>query len=206
MTASHFIAKLGIAMLMVATTLTHAASGKKPAEQQFASMIDFNTADPVAGFGSLLRSKNHLKARLAMADLDPNTSYTVWWVVWNQPQLCANAIPNVSSCGLGDLTINGNAVLYAAGFVTGDDGTANLDLSLNAGRLPDGIDAPVPGKLKRGNGFKAEVHLVIRTHGAINTDIIAEQLSLFAGGCANELGQDNGLCADQRLVAFQPVR
>ena len=89
--------------------------------------------------------------------------------MWNDPSACAT-IP----CGVGDLGATGNSVFYAAGFVTGDDGTANLTVHLNSGKLPDGITVLIPGGLNKGNGFDAEIHMIVQSHGAILPGMVSE--------------------------------
>ena len=106
-----------------------------------------------------------------------------------------------ADCGLNDLGVPevNSSVFYAAGFVTGRDGTANVDARLNAGALPVGIDVLVPGELMPGNGFGAEVHMIVRSHGAIITGEADVQVGTFNGAC------DINICEDQQAVIFLPV-
>jgi hypothetical protein len=78
-------------------------------------------------------------------------------------------------------------------FVTGFHGSANTNIRIRSGAPPDGAfvlvgrgglnDNGVRPGLQQGNGFGAEVHLVVRTHGRILAQDIAAQLSQFLGGC-----------------------
>jgi hypothetical protein len=83
--------------------------------------------------------------------------------------------------------------------VTGIDGVGNVDAYVDAGALPrEGIDIETGGGLARGNGFRAEVHLVVRTHGLITPGQVDQQIGSFNGGCAPT-------CANQQAAVFMPV-
>jgi len=175
------------------TSLTAA----EPKTYQTTNLFQFgNPAIKQAGGATLYRSKQSLEMRIAAGDLDMNTSYTVWWVVFNNPSAC------VGGCGADDL---GNpavraSVFYAAGFVTGDTTTGNVTAHVEAGALPAGVDIPngtVAG-LDPGNGFGAEVHLVVRSHGITNPFTVEQQISSFNGGC-------NPTCANKEAARFMPV-
>lgn len=149
---------------------------------------------PTPGAATLFRSKNALEARVAAGGLDMNSSYTVWWVVFNNPAAC------VGGCGADDLPRPAvrAAVFYAAGFVTGLGDTGNVSAHVDAGALPEGIDIEIGGGLEPGNGFGAEVHLVIRTHGASVPGTVDQQIGTFNGGCAPA-------CANKQAAVFLPV-
>ena len=102
-----------------------------------------------------------------------------------------------SACGEKDVP---DSVFYAAGFVTGNSGTANIAVHLNAGKLPVGLQVLKPGMLKRGKGFQAEFHMVVRSHGPILPDL-ADQIGSVEGGC----GINVGMCEDQSAIIFPPV-
>src|SRR2546428_9192422 len=69
-----------------------------------------NPAVKKRGGATLVRSKQSVEMRIAAGDLDMNTSYTVWWVVFNNPSAC------VGGCGADDLANPAvrASVLYAA--------------------------------------------------------------------------------------------
>lgn len=153
---------------------------------QAAQMVDFNDGTAVPGAGTLLRSRRGVHARLAMADLDPESAYIVSWIVWNNPALCSEP------CGGDDLGIPGNSVFYAAGFVTGPDGAANITADLSTGKPPAGIDVLIEGGLKPGKAFRAEIHMVVTSQGKIQPPV-DEQISSFI---------EDGV--PQRAVVFAP--
>lgn len=153
-----------------------------------------NPAVKKPGGATLIRSRQSVAMRIATSALDMNSSYTVWWVVFNNPSAC------VGGCGLDDL---GNpavraAVFYAAGFVTGIGNTGNVSAHAEAGALPEGVDVVLGDGLEPGNGFGAEIHLVVRSHGLTAPGSVDQQIGSFNGGC-------NPTCTDQQAAMFPPV-
>ena len=157
---------------------------------QTANVVDFSTGVPVAG--TLTRTQQSATARIYTTGLRKKAAYTIWWVVWNDPSACAGG------CGEDDLGIAGNSVFYAGGFVTGKDGTVNVSVHVEAGDLADGIDVLIPGGLHPGNGFGAEMHLIIRSHVEIIEGMADVQVGTFFGAC------DINTCTDDQAVAFLP--
>jgi hypothetical protein len=187
-------ASLASAVLVLALGVPLTASADEPATYQTADIHTFpDGVGLTGGAGTLTRTKRSVTARLYASGLDMEAAYTVWWVVWNDPSECAG-----TPCGLGDLGGPGNSVFYATGFVTGADGTANVSAHVNAGSLRDGIDVLIPGGLDAGNGFDAEIHMIIRSHGGILAGLVSGQIGSFSGSC------DINVCEDQQAIAFLP--
>lgn len=116
--------------------------------------------------------------------------------MWNDPSACAT-----DPCTADDLGVPGNSVFYAAGFVTDSSGTANLSVHLKSGKLPNGLDVLIPGGLKKGNGFGAEMHMILQTHGSIWPGMVSEQIGTFLGAC----NPDVTVCVDQIGIMFLPT-
>ena len=152
------------------------------------------------GSAGLTRRYNYVKATMALIGLEPNTAYTVWWVVANKPEFCANGPKNCSFIDAGNPDTE-LSIFYAIGFVTGSDGVANVDAYLPArGSKPViGLDYEVEGGLEWGNGLRAAVQLVVRSHGPILPGRVSEQTSTFDGAC------EENVCAEVQYVAFEPV-
>ncbi len=185
---------LAFAMLVVTLGMPLTASADSRSTYQTADFHTFPDGVGIVGSaGTLFRSEKAVEVHLATSGLDTNSSYTVWWVVWNDPSACAT-----NPCSLADLGGPGNSVFYAAGFVTDGSGTANVTAHLNSGDLPAGITVLIPGGLDKNNGFDAELLMSVQTHGAILPGRVSEQIGEFFGACNPE-------CADQIAIIFLPT-
>jgi len=190
-----------ILVLVLAAPATAKPGGKSTF--QAANFHDFPDAtEPQPSAGTLTRTKESIHANLALSGLDLGAAYTVWWIIWNKPKECA-AIP----CGLGDLGVKGNAIIYATGFVTAESGAANVTADLVAGKLPKGMFVhPVfPGELKRGNGFRVEAHMLVQTHGMIWPRMVDIQISVDGGACnPPTVPPEPSSCKVQQAIMFLP--
>src|SRR5262249_55564714 len=168
------------------------ADGKEPRTYQTSNMFAFgNPAANVAGGATLYRGRQGVDMRIATSGLNMNSSYTGWWVVFNNPAGCVGGV------GLGGIANPAAraSVLYAAGFVTGLGDSGNVTAHLDAGAVPDGTDVELGNGLEPGNGFGAEIHLVLRTHGLTHPGSVAQQIGSFNGGC-------NAVCANVQAAMF----
>jgi len=166
----------------------------------------------ITGTATLHRNKNGITVNFKAEGLFPG-AYTIWWVIWNNPEDCAT--PN--ECADSDFGSVEVEVLYAAGNVVGNNGKGNFSGHLNAGDVSGSINdlfgLPAAGGLQAGNTFNAEVHIVLRTHGPKVPGLVNEQIGSYAGGCdtpflippftayPDEIGQ----CADIAAAIFAPV-
>jgi hypothetical protein len=139
----------------------------------------FGGADVVQGAGSqLTRTEDGVFMTLHASGLEPGTVATAWWVFFNDPKRCADG-----NCTPADLS-NPDAqpsLLIAAGRVVGPDGTADFGAYRAVGDTTGAVLGP--GLL---SPFRAEIHLVVRTHGPARLDdpaVLQEQLTAFNGGC-----------------------
>ena len=165
---------------------------------QTKNMIKAGVGTPLQSGATLVRSRNGLDARIAASHLDPNAAYTVWWVVFNNPAACGGPC---SPAKFGLQAVRAS-VFYAAGFVTGDDGVANITAHTDTGTLPAGVEVTTDGTVAgvdRGNGFGAEVWLVVRSHGAIIAGMVDKQIGSFNGSCPPNV------CANQQVAMFPAV-
>lgn len=171
--------------------------------RQNADMISFATGEPQRGFAVLTRKRDHLSLSISTMDLNPNSAYSVWWVIFNRPQNCLTPdLCNDTDVFESAENLNGEQVPsvqistpFAAGFVTGSEGVATFTSELDDGTLPDGTfvdfgwSEPVGfgldsnAGLTRGNGLNAEVHIVLRSHGDAIAGSVADQSTTFGGLC-----------------------
>lgn len=191
-------------------------SGPGKSFRQSGEIHPFGTSDDARGGAVMMRSENEVSARLSVMDLDENSAYSVWWVVFNEPSNCLTP----HACGESDVFSEPDvlhaeqipaakiSVFYADGFVSGSDGIANVYAYLKSGVLPEGTfvnfgwSDPVAGGpdansgLMAGNGVGAEIHLVVRTHGPAVAGSVGVQTTTFNGLC------DIQNCEDQFAVVF----
>jgi hypothetical protein len=139
-------------------------------------------------FSQLVRGHDSIRMHVSTADLDAGAAYTVWWVIFNNPEHC------LDGCGLDDImnpdrrAATQVAVGFAAGHVVSQKGTGNFSARLAVGDLSgfgDGLDVTPPPPFGPGllDPMGAEVHLVIRTHGRQIPTLVDDQISSFEGGC-----------------------
>lgn len=171
---------------------------------QASNVHTFDTGIAVAGAATLLRDNNSVDLRVQMSGLDTNSAYTLWWIIFNNPEECTTGeAPTL--CGAGDLNpdrdgegINpvDRGVRNAAGFITGLDGTANVQGRLAEGTPPGGPAAAGFGQLNDSVG--AEIHIVVQTHGTPLVGSVADQMTVPGAAC-------NTVCEDQFGIVFLPV-
>jgi hypothetical protein len=163
----------------------------------------------------LVRFDNGVTMTLSTNDLVPGDVYTVWWVIFNEPQNCSDGACNIDDLfvldadgqivkdELGNRVMNPDAltnanvsIQHASGSLS-DNGTLNVSASLGLGEVPGIIFGP--GLL---DAHKAEVHLVIRTHGPKVDDVFDAQISTFGGGCDPI---DTPPCDDVQFAFYLPA-
>jgi hypothetical protein len=170
-------------------------------------------AEPVPSAARFNRTLDEARATFHLSGLDPMAAYSVWVVVFNNPAGCTTNPEAEVRCGVADLMLTPNLADASAfnegALVTDSDGTANAVAHIRSGPLPDGAfvlwgagganDNGVSPGLREGNGFGAEIHLVLRNHQQILPDAIVDQLTLFDGGCPPNT------CTNQLVVTFAAI-
>lgn len=138
---------------------------------------------------TLQRTPEGATVEIKTVGLTPGDAYTLWWVVFNYPIGCSDG-----GCIPQDLMQAkiASMVKYGSGAIAKADGTATFRAFLpvgdaqgaldNASGFPWQLVEPAPGLLEPLN---AELHAVIRSHGAALDDP-TEQLASFNGGCNPE--------------------
>ena len=111
------------------------------------------------------RSRHGVSVSFRTTGLEPDTVYTLWMLVFNNPQFCEHPLAIVNcNPGAGDLAIPAveGSVLWAAGGISDASGQIELASSVfNDGSTP-GLKLSGPGLL---DPFRPEVHLVLKRHG-----------------------------------------
>lgn len=146
--------------------------------------------------GTLVRTAESWEIDITVTDLIPGNVYTMWWVIYQNPELCVQGEGNpdaLSLCGApADLPVNGSdpdhvtdvqsALIYALprpdGGATADEaGTITLSRTYLANTDPEeGIYYPAGSAPPVGywegltNPLTAEVHVAIRDHGPVGSN------------------------------------
>jgi hypothetical protein len=132
-------------------------------------------SDPsvVVGTSTLTRTESGISFTLDTTGLEPGHALTIWWMVVNPD--------------------GGVAVLYAAGHVIDEDGTAEFGGYLMVGDS-DGYVMGSDTSLE--DALEATVYLVVRDHGPADPRTVKAQIQTF-GAC-------NPTCTDLQLSVHQP--
>ncbi len=140
----------------------------------------------VDSWSKLVRTDDALSMILKTSGLVPDSPYTVWWVIFNNPGACSAAPdgdPTVPVCDLDDV-FNADGVLdprplprisfvWATGNMSDASGSATFSAYIEEGEAP-GFAAFGPA-LQDARG--AAVHLVVRAHGPTDLATLFEQMN-----------------------------
>lgn len=156
------------------------------------SVIPFLGGAPIPGSSStLLRNSGGISYTLKTSELEPGGTYTNWYVVFNDPSQCTGP------CGEDDDVFPGApagvSVIFADGHVIGRNGQGNFAGRLNAGDTSGALFGP-----GLSDPYGAEIHIVVRGHGQPIPGMVHEQISMFNGGCAINV------CDDQQEAVHVP--
>ena len=159
-------------------------------------------ADNPVGTSLLVRTADTLYTDFEASGLTPGYAMTLWFIIFNEPELC-EAGP--FQCGPPDLGSNRAAMgdfvyIPGAGSVVGDDGTVSYSGSFDVGNmawsgLPELPEGCVPGNEGCGdpvgltNPEGALVIVALHSHGpALEGADLSHQLSSYLGGCEAVIG------------------
>lgn len=151
----------------------------------------------LGGSATLITSEGGAIMLINAHDLTPGDVVTSWWVVFNHPEVCSDAV-----CGEDDVVpFPGNveagvSLLFADSRVVGKTGVALFWDALDVGDTEDVYFGP--GLM---NPLGAEIHFVLRTHGPVQDDVLEEQLNSLNGGCGPEPSPEP--CRDIQFAVFQ---
>jgi hypothetical protein len=160
---------------------------------QVSDHIVFGSDTIVDGATILIRdhASKQVNASIVSRALEPDTAYSIWWAVFNNPEFCIEPF----RCGLADLGSQGDgrvmpSVFWGGGFLTDIYGLGQADIRLSPGRTSRELFA---GTQNYGlqNLAGAEIHLVLRTHGTtgaagpVSKQIGTAMEACPSGGCSN---------------------
>lgn len=168
--------------------------------------------EEVTGTSVLRRTKNGLTINYKSNELMPGHAYTMWWVIFNNPEACAT-----QPCSMDDFMNEEvkTVLLYGAGHLVGQSGKGNFSSHIkvgdDTGSINELLGLPEVDGLMEGNAFTAEVHMILRSHGPAIPGQINEQISTFPGGCEvdfepfTEIPDEEGECGDVEMSIHLPV-
>ncbi len=193
-----FFAAAFLGLLLISFTAGEADSNSGPGSgtsNSFAALTwlaaSGNTGAIANSSSGLIRNPDGIVLTISTTGLLPGGAYTVWWVLFNEPEFCSPP-----GCDLGDLPPNGGnpnadaSVLWATGRVVDAHGQGHFSAHLAAGGL-----ATAPGQILFGPALLdargAAILAVVRSHGAALTGAeLNAQLTTFNGGCPPNTCQD----------------
>lgn len=167
------------------------ANGADGADGADASVnITMSTADvyspmtsEVSGSSTLYRTDDTITATLESTGLIAGHAYTLWVLVFNQPEDCGS-----SPCGLSDLrNVPAKAeMLSGSGLVADANGkgifSCNIMENDGTSSINDRLGMPIDvGGIW--DAQTAEVHLIVRSHGPAISGQVIDQISSYGGGC-----------------------
>lgn len=169
-------AKLVLVAAALAVAAAPAGAAADRSSRPVLSLADF----AVRGTSTLVRTERGVSVTLQTTGLMPGNVVTLWWVVFNRPEACVHPLPGLSPCGpLDEQTAAAQpSILAATGRVVGGDGSAGYGAHLAVGDTSDALLGP--GLLDAG---RAEIILVLRSHGPKIPELVSEMLHSFGAGC-----------------------
>jgi hypothetical protein len=193
-----------LALTVTAAPAAHSA----PAARSTSDVWRFDDGAVVTGGASkLVRTGQGLSLSLRTAGLPANDAVTSWWVIFNHPEACQGAEGEPFRCAGPDLDDPAVAasVQYAGGNVVGEAGSYGIGAYLREG---DCTGCPFE-ELCAGliDARKADVHLVVRTHGPRLSQHMPEQITSFEGACTPQssagLGDGPNTCANLQFAVHE---
>ncbi len=164
------------------------------------------------GEARLLRNDHGVRTTVSASGVEPGV-YTLWWVVWNAPEACATAFA-CTDADLFDPDV-GVDIGYGGGALVGPNGRLHLASHLSEEADLTGFPTEFGVPLSNTglvDARHAEIHLVIRSHGPVVTELAGEMLHTFNAACAYEPPLDESqpsygtpgpnTCVDQYFAVF----
>jgi Cu/Zn superoxide dismutase len=169
---------LAIVGLLAAIPLSRAGAAAQTTSN-VTLMSDGSVVD--GGTSTLTRTESGISFSLETSGLEPGHAVTIWWMVVNPD--------------------GGVAVLYAAGHVIDEDGTAEfggyLQVGDSTGALPVGT---MVTDTSLEDALSSTVYLVVRDHGPAKPGLVNQQIHTF--GVCNPEGVEH--CTDLQISEHQP--
>jgi hypothetical protein len=192
-------------------------SRHKRASVSFSSVYDIVNGGVEVGKSLLLRKKGKGVAMALKTNMIPDHAATIWWIIWNSPENCkddpcgskSDADFNNAGTGPGGTALS---MMYAAGNIIRRSGVGTFHGYLKEGVIQGSINDQVGvDPLPLLDAKKAEIHLVVRSHGPRIPGMEDVQTSSYDGGCIppgflpfEAIPTNPGECGDIHLSEHLP--
>jgi hypothetical protein len=172
----------------VALVATAGGAAADPAVEHTSADIHWHAqVDPTrqqvdGAIATLRTTASGARVQFRTLGLHPGHAYTLWFVVINEPQACAD---HPAPCRPPDVFAPGNPtsaqVVGVAGNVVGASGRATFSAHVPTGD----IDGWLPDQGLT-NPLGAEVHLVLNDHGPKLASHMPGMIKTYRGGCSDD--------------------
>jgi hypothetical protein len=203
---------------VVGIGVTAAAKSNDEPHRTDVAVAAFADPETPVGTSTLKRRDDRISMTFRTDATTPQEAFTIWWVVFNNPEACSDP------CGADDIFVDGDpagelneaqieaadiVAAYATGNVSNRKGRVKFTASLDEYEAPGTREIIFGDDVALKSASVAEVHLVARSHGPAVAGKVDEQTGSFAGACevflnppdtANEIGE----CADELFAVHQP--
>jgi hypothetical protein len=158
------------------------------AQSTTVDMVWLPGKEPAVGASILTRHDDSVEMSVHTTGLEPGHVYTVWWVVFNNPDACSD------ECDENDVPMDAPgykegqeppdpavqaSMIWATGLIVGADGTADFRARLEVGDTTSAVEFG-PSLI---DPMNAEIHLPVRSHGRAVKGRVAKQISTKDGLC-----------------------
>lgn len=215
------MAKLSLIMVVLLSILL-VFGGISTADEhmmgQHQTVHNFADASVIEGAEAVLHRMDHgVQMTLDTSGLTEGNAVTVWWVIFNAPENCSDMacgeddIFNIDDDGEFILNDDGSnpmnmdgiggaqiSALRADGHVIDEGGAAFFQAHLPIGDTTEAIF----GSGLLDSSTVAEIHLVVRDHGAAIPGETDAMINSINGGCADSW--PNEPCTDVQFAVFAP--
>jgi len=202
---------VGIVLLvvMLIAGAAVAAGHLAPSTTDTQNVYWFADETDTGGNSFLTRTDGMVLAVVEAEELTPGDAYTLWWVVFNNPDACSDPGCGEDDIFAGDdLNIEGIqeaqiGIGNATGNVAKADGTAEFGGRLKKNDTSGAHDIVFPAGLTGDalltvSGNDAEVHVIVQSHGqARGGPQLLNQLTYLEAGCTP-------LCGDVQFSVHKP--
>ena len=145
---------------------------------QTSNVLDVSGANKgYTGAAWLIRTEDGISGRIMTRVSTAGDPYTLWVVVFNNPENCVDGCngADLANAEVGGSVYNGTGAISAPDGQLKENGkpagggVINFDFNLPAHPLPNGLFVLFgdPDGLYAGNGYGAEIHLVVDKHPSI---------------------------------------